>query len=426
MQLFIFSLCSVYAAFLAFFLIMSFPRLRCWSHAFKKQERLQNPTNNKLAVLIPARNESLAVGTLFDCLGEQSYPRERFDVHVIVADPDDPTLEMASRYGFTTHVAAEQTCKSDALDLCLSGILAEDAYRYDAYIVIDADCALDSRFLEEMNNALASGADILCSKKVVKNYFYGESRRCSMSASCNGIIWTLLDNMGNKYKAEKGYPCFTVGTGLMLTARVIREKGGWPYKATMTEDVELMHDGVLDHRRFFYYEHAVLYMEEAEKLSETNKRRRRWMTGVADSERLYAKKVKKSCSFEERYYTSALNHIYGYIGTSVAFSAVCAVLAIVFGLAGISEWTHLALLTLVGVSVIYLSFLVMTVLAIACEGDNIRLSLRRKIALVFIHPLFYMQYIPIVGKALLCPTRKRTWEAIERVDFSAQNKAKGE
>ena len=420
MQLLIYCLCCVYITALAFFLIMSYPRLKCWSYAFKRQERLQNPRKNKLAVLIPARNESLSIGTLFDCLSKQSYLRDLFDVHVIVADGNDPTLEIASQYGYTTLVASAQTCKSDALDLCITGILKEDPYRYDAYIVIDADCALDPNFLEEMNNALLSGADILCSKKVVKNYFFGESRTCSMSASCNGVIWTLLDNMGNKYKSEKGYPCFTVGTGLMLTAKVIREKGGWPYKATMTEDVELMHDGVLDHRRFFYYEHAVLYMEEAQKLSETNKRRRRWMTGVADSERLYRKKVKQGCSFEERYYTSALNHIYGYVGTSVVFSAVCAVLAVILALLGADEWGQLALLALLGISVIYISFFIMTVVAIACEKDNIKLSPYRKVALALIHPLFYMQYIRIVGKALLSSSKKRSWEAIERVDFSAK------
>ena len=129
-------------------------------------------------------------------------------------------------------------------------------------------------------------------KKVVKNYFYGTLKECTMSACCNGLIWTMLDNLGNRYKSAKGYPCFTVGTGLMLTADVIKEKGGWPYKKTLTEDIELMYEAALDHRKFVYYEHAVLYMEEAQKLSVTNKRRRRWLTGVVQSERLYRKAVK--------------------------------------------------------------------------------------------------------------------------------------
>ncbi len=410
-------LTTLYISLLVFFLVMCFPRLKCWTYAFKKQEPIKNPENEKIAVLIPARNESASVGTLFECLSAQTYPRELFDVHVIVADENDATLEMARERGFITHVAADQACKSDALDFCLQKILARNAYEYAAYIIIDADCALEPNYIEEMNNALVSGADIICSKKKVKNYFFGTRRECTMSACCNAIIWTLIDNMGNSYKSAKGYPCFTVGTGLMLRANVIRDKNGWPYKATLTEDMELMHEAAIDHRKFFYYAPAVLYMEEAKKLSVTNKRRRRWMTGVADAERIYRRKAIENCSFEERYYTSSLNHIYGYIGTSVAFTLIMAVLCVILAFGGNSLWSTALALAAVGFAVIYLSFFVMTVIAVLADRENIKLSVPRKIALTFIHPLFYMQYIFIVGKALLLPG-KRKWEAIERVSFS--------
>lgn len=409
-----------YCIAIAFFFAMSLPRLMCWTHAFKKQSRLNNPKQNKLAVLIPARNESMSVGNLFEDISAQSYPRERYDVHVIVSDSEDATIEMARRHGFIPLVVADQTCKSDALDACFQGILSEDPYKYDAYIIIDADCGLDKNFLEEMNNALASGADIICSKKVVKNYFYGTKKKCTLSACCNGIIWTLLDNMGNKYKSAKGYPCFTVGTGLMLTGNLIRDKKGWPYKQTLTEDAELMHDAALDHRKFFYYEHAVLYMEEAQKLSVTNKRRHRWLTGVVQCERLYRKKTSKACTWGERYYTSALNYIYGYVGASAVFAMIMGILTVALALTRSFLWSRTLTLALAGVAVIYLSFLIMTVLAMLCDRQYIKLSVCRKVLLALVHPLFYMQYIYIVGKPLLFPARSKgdTWEVIDRVNFS--------
>ena len=371
-----------------------------------------------MAILIPARNESSSIGTLFDCLSSQTYPRELFDVHVIVADENDPTIQMAQNNGFFAHVNSKQTCKSDALDFCLQKILRKNADEYEAYIVLDADCALDRDFIEQMNNALCSGADIICSKKKVKNYFFGTKKECPMSACCNAIIWTLLDNMGNRYTSANGYPCFPVGTGLLLKASVIKQKNGWPYKATMTEDVELMHEAILDHRKFFYYEHAVIYMEEAQKLSVTNLRRRRWLTGVTDGDRLYRKEVQRKCSFEERYYTSALNHVYRYVGTSVIFSCVMAVIAISLAIASDPLWLTSLMLALSGIGVIYASFLILTIIALLSDRENIKLPLYRKIILTFVHPLFYMQYITIIGKALLRPTKKRTWEAIERIDFS--------
>ena len=419
MELFITVSGVIYLAALAFFLALSFPRLMCWTHAFKSQPRLKNEKQNKLAVLIPARNESLSVGKLFEDICAQSYPRESFDVHVIVSDPADPTVKMAEKFGFFVKVVVEQTCKSDALDACLGDILSSAAFGYDAYIIIDADCGLDADFLAEMNNALSTGADIICSKKIVKNYFYGSKKECPLSACCNGLIWTLLDNMGNKYKSAKGYPCFTVGTGLMLADRVIREKGGWPYKQTLTEDVELMHEAILDHRKFFYYEHAVLYMEEAQKLSVTNKRRRRWLTGVVQSERIYRNQTSERCSFGERYYTSALNYIYGYVGVSVIYTLLMAITAAVLCISGSELWAVALGLAASGVGIIYLSFFVMTLLALMCERKNIKLSPLRFVALALIHPLFYMQYIYIVGKPLLFGTRKKSdeWEVIERVNF---------
>ncbi len=408
-----------FAAASSLFLVLSLPRLACWVYAFKKQQKLINTKNNKLAVLIPARNESMSVGKLFEDIAAQDYPRECFDVHVIVSDPSDPTVKMAEDYGFLPLAVTTQTCKSDALDACMQEILAENPYKYDAYIIVDADCGLDKSFLSEMNNALASGADIICSKKIVKNYFYGTQKECPMSACCNGIIWTLIDNMGNKFKSAKGYPCFTVGTGLMLTARVVREKNGWPYKSTLTEDVELMHEAAIDHRKFFYYEHALLYMEEAQKLSVTNKRRRRWLTGVVQSERLYRKRASCSCSWGERYYTCALNYIYGFIGTAVLYSAVMAVLSLIFAILGNPAYKTALFLFPTGLATVYLSFFIMTLIAVMSDWQYIKLPLYRKIILLFVHPLFYMQYIYIVGKPLLFPKKKSdTWEVIDRVDFS--------
>ncbi len=64
MSFLIYTIVSLYAIIMIYFLIRSFPRLYCWSHAFKAQEKLCNKKQNKLAVLIPARNESMSVGTL--------------------------------------------------------------------------------------------------------------------------------------------------------------------------------------------------------------------------------------------------------------------------------------------------------------------------------------------------------------------------
>ncbi len=425
MKLFDFML-GVYIFCIAVCLILYLPRLRCWLYARYKQPRLKATKNRKLAVIIPARNESAAIGALLESLDRQTYPKDCFGVHIIVKDPMDPTIGIAQKAGASVHVVKGQTCKGDALDGCLKDILTDAPNRYDNYIIVDADCILDEKFLEEMNNAAESGAEVITSKKKVKNYFYGNRETQPLSACCNGIIWTLMDNMGNAAKSKSGLPCFVVGTGLMLRADVVRQNGGWPYRSTVTEDVELQHDTVLQGWRTFYYQYAVLYMEEATNHRVTNKRRRRWMTGVVDSKRLYAPKIAADAKASRRhraiYHTRNLWLVYLFVGIAALFCVSNAVTAVVFSTFHAAEWFYAARNAAIGFLTVYAMFFVMTAVALFADWENIRIPFYRKIELLFVHPLFYMEYIPIVGVALFTGFG-RVWDAIDRVSF-AENEGK--
>ena len=413
----------IYIALSAVGILLYLPRLYCWLWARRKQPKLICEKQHNLALLIPARDESSAVDALFESINRQTYPRACFDAYVIVKDPADPTIAMAKEAGLLTHVVSNQTCKGDALDSCMKRILTDTPSRYDAYIIIDADCVLDDRFCEEMNNAMESGAEIICAKKRVKNYFFGSRRSQPISACCNGLIWTLIDNMGNTAKAARGNTCFTVGTGLLLRADVVRRNCGWPYKATITEDMELMHDIVLKGWKTYYYQHAIIYMEEADNHRVTNKRRRRWMTGVIDSKRLYAPKISAdpvaSRSYRQIYHTRNLWIVYGLVGLSVLFSLANGVTALLLHTFRSGLWFPALRNAVIGFAAIYLMFFVMTAFAIVADYENIKIPFWRKLLLLVVHPLFYMEYIPIVGIALFTHFG-RSWDAIRRVNFAEE------
>lgn len=411
----------IYALIMASLVISYTPRLVCWSYARKKQKRLHNEKQNKIALVVPARNESMSIGALLKSVSAQDYPRELFDLHVIVADENDKTIEMAEAVGGITYVVKDQTCKGDALDFCLKSVINKDPDRYDAYIVIDADCILESDFVSEMNNALASGAEVICAKKKVKNYFFGGKKEQTLSACCNAVIWTLIDNMGNAYKSAHGYPCFTVGTGLMLSKKAVNTLGGWPYRATVTEDMELMQDMVLRDWKSFYYEHAVFYMEEATELSVTNKRRKRWMTGVVDSRRIYAKAHKEDPHHHEKimkfYHVTSLNRVYAMMGISALFSISNLVLSALFTLFESGAVKYALINAAAGAGFIYGAFFIMTLVALIADWENIKLPFYKKMIVLFAHPVFYMKYIEIVAIATFT-NKGRSWEVIDRVDFS--------
>lgn len=403
------------------FYVYYFPRFLAWFGARRPQKRYQNPKRNRLAVIVPARNESKVIGDLLESLEGQTYPKEWFDVHVIVKEESDPSIALAAKHGAHVHIVPAQRCKGDALDACLKAILHDQPGRYDGYFILDADCLADARCLEEMNHAMASDCQVLLSKKVVKNYL--DRRNLSLTAECNGLIWTIIDELGNRYKSDHGHTIMTVGTGLLLRSDFVEEMGGWRYRSTLTEDIELMQDCACRGIKTGYCSYALVYMEEALSLHETNKRRRRWLKGVVDSTRLYRKKLKKSCltpkAKRDRFYVCGLDPVFGYIGTLTVVSLLSALLALGLQVSGDPLWTRAMSFALGGVGLIYLSFFVLTAFCLAADGKHIRLSFWEKVRLLFVHPVFYMGYIPIVAKALVTPPSKE-WEAIARIDFHAE------
>jgi glycosyltransferases, probably involved in cell wall biogenesis len=397
------------------FVALYLPRIIGWFGALRPQKRLTNDKKSRLALLVPARNESLAIGDLLRAIGEQDYDPDFFDVHVIVKEPDDPTIGMAEKIGADVHVVPEQTCKGDALDGALKTILA-DGEKYDAYLIIDADCALAPDFLSRMNDAMASGADVICAKKLVKNHLPAKKGTSNIWTDCNGVIWTLIDDMGNRFKSDHGITCMTVGTGLLLRGSLIEKLGGWPYRETLTEDIELMYDCAANDYSTYYTSYAKCYVEESPIHSMTNKRRWRWMHGVVASRRLYRKKLRQGGNLKNRYYTTALGLTYLYMGICTAYFAFFACASLFTALAGNPMWYRMLIPAAAGFGAIYLSFFLMTACALIVERKNLPYKFFHRLAVLFVHPLFYMEYIRIVGDALLFKKERRGWEVIERVE----------
>ncbi len=423
MKTFIDTVMFVLVIFCAYNFLKYIPRLKAWLTCLKQQKRIHNEKQNRIAVIIPARDESFVITQLFESLKKQSY--KNFGCHVIVKDPFDKSIELTKNFGGKVIVVENQTCKGDALDACLKNILKNDSEEYDAYLICDADCVLDTNFLLEMNNALASNKQIIQGKKVVKNYLSHSSNANTLASECNGIIWTIIDELGNRYKTEKDIVNMTIGTGIMLRSDVVKELKGWPYRQTLTEDIELMYDCILRNFTTYYYQHALIYVEEATSLNMTNKRRFRWLKGVIDSTRLYIKKLKDLPQTKENkrniYYTTALCPVYNFIGGLSVIIGFNFMLGSVLFLSGNMLWTNCLFYGSIAFSSIYFMFFVLTAFCMIIDRKYIKLSLFRKIVLLFVHPLFYMGYIPIIASCLLF-NKDKGWEVIERVDFAREEK----
>ena len=421
---------SFYLILLVITLISYLPRIRAWFYGFKKEKHIVNEKQNKIAVLIPARNESMVIRDLLDSAKSQTYPADKFELHIIVKEHDDPTINIVKEYGYSIHVIENQTCKGDALEYTLQDILKRTPDLYDSYLIVDADCVMEKHMLEELNNAMASGRDVIQCKKIVKNYLYSDRKSNTFATCCHGLIWPLIDDLGNKYKSDHNITAMTIGTGVMFSSRVVKKIGGWPYRQTLTEDIEFMYDCVLQDFTCYYCGFAKIYVEEAISLNMTNKRRTRWMTGVVDSYRIYNDRIRmKEAIYNNKeikrnvYFTTALQKVYFYVGLIISFIVLMLLLSLGFAMFKNDLWINSLIYAMCGFGLLYISFGFMSWMCVLVDWKNIKLNWFKKILLAIIHPFFYMGYIKIVAQALFGKNNKG-WEVIERVDFASNNKEK--
>lgn len=394
------------------FLVLYFPRLIGWFWWIFPQKRLTGEKRHRFALIVPARDEGRAVLPLFKSIAEQSYSADYslFDTYVVVKNPRDEVIGYARGIGAKVYVDEAQKSKGDCLDYCIRHILAAGK-KYDGYIIIDADCRLDVDFLANMNDALASGAQVITGRKLAGNYSMGylnsASKKVVNAITCqNGLVWPIIDELGNRYKSALGLTTMPITTGILIRGDLVEEWGGWIYRQTLTEDMELLRDCACKGIKTFHYSFAKLYLEETPSHTDTNKRRTRWMTGMVAADRLYCRKLLKrrgARAFIDNYYILSLWLVYAYIGTLSV--------AAVFNLVTFRIWQTAAAFML-----IYTAFFALSVMAVLADWKNIGLSWLNKLCLMLVHPFFYMEYILIVGRAVLGKNPKG-WEKIGRVQY---------
>ena len=402
------------------FLILYFPRLIGWFGWIFPQKKLSCEKKHHFALIVPARDEGRAVLPLFQSIKEQSYGREckkeaadrLFDTYVIVKNPHDEVIDYAKEINARVYVDEEQKSKGDCLDYCIRHILMSGR-KYDGYMIVDADCRLDADFMKNMNDALESGAQVITARKLVGNYKINECSHnvrsmtaCNHITCQNGLIWSIIDELGNRFKSAMGFTTMPITTGILIRGDLVEEWGGWNYRQTLTEDMELLRDCACKGIKTFHYSYAKLYLEEAPSHADTNKRRIRWMTGMVEADRLYYRELFKRhglWAFADNYYILSLWIVYAYIGTLSA--------AVFFNIITLNFWQAAAAFLL-----IYTAFFALSVMAVLADWKNIGLSLAGKLGLMLMHPFFYMEYIFIVARAVL-GLKPKSWEKIGRVQY---------
>ena len=231
----------------------------------------RHPASTRFAVLVPARNEELVVGSLINTLLMQDYPPELYDIWVVPNQCTDHTALAARRFG--AHVL-ECTVPVKSKGEVLRFAWERLAHRgYDAVCVFDADNLADPQFLREMNNAYRAGA------RVAQGFRDSKSPYDSVVSGCYSIYYWMMDRLHNGGRAGLGLPAMINGTGFMVAASVLERMGGWRTE-TISEDLELSVQCALEEVQVFWVPKAVTYDEQPLTFRESVKQRRRWTSGT--------------------------------------------------------------------------------------------------------------------------------------------------
>ena len=384
-------------------------------------ERINFPNskkNCKFAILIPARNESKVIDDLFHALAGQKYPKEKFDVFVIVKQKTDKTVEIAQNYGFNVYVDEQQKCKGDALDYAIKDIYAKNL-QYDAFLIFDADNIPTKDFLAEMNKAVCSGYDIGIGYRNSKNWNDG------WVACSTGLTFSIINTLSNKGRTKAGTNCIFSGTGYFIKKSVLDKFAGWPFK-TLTEDYEISQYATLNNLKTAYVENAEFFDEQPTTLAVSIKQRERWVKGFLSANKIYTKKIAKAIFTDKQNKFAKIEQTLGIIPIAMIVADV-----ILYALFQIGFFVTAKIVsvdstlfarqffaTLEGT---YLVLVALTMIMFLAEKKRVQINSKTILSTLLLNPFYMSLYIPIAIKAIF--SKNIGWDKIEHTRTKSQIEA---
>ena len=248
-----------------------FAGVALWGVVKKHREIPRAVPQVRFACVIAARNEAAVIGQLVDSLQAQAYPHTLFRVFVAPNNCTDNTAEIALAHGAEIFLPSGKiTGKGEVLTQVVDKLLAED--EFDAMCVFDADNLVDAQFLQNMNDAIADGA------QVVQGFRDSKNPDQSAMSGCYSIGYWLVNQFYNHSRSTLGLSALVNGSGFAVTKQLLTRLGGW-HTTTMTEDYEFSAQCACVGERVRYAPDARIYDEQPLTFAQSWKQRRRWTTG---------------------------------------------------------------------------------------------------------------------------------------------------
>ena len=292
---------SIFLIIIGLLIVFSSSFLARLNNNFPKEKRKQL---NNFCILIPARDESKVIEDLLISIKNQTKKIPMKDVYIIVEKEDDPTINIAQKYGATIFIRKHLDLKRKgyALDELIKDLEEKKIY-YNAYFIFDADNILDKNYLAEMEKTYQEGYDIGSGYRNLKN---GND---SIISACSGITFAFLNSNGNETKNKQSRNITLSGTGLYISGDLIKKWKSFPFHS-LTEDYELTLYSIEHNLTSYYNKNACFYDEQPIKYKNTINQRTRWIKGYFNTRKEYIPRFRKKLKNNPNF-GSLINEIVG-------------------------------------------------------------------------------------------------------------------
>ena len=267
LQTILFSLQAVLSAIVGYLLMLT-------GAAFRARRTTPLPDGDpthRFLFIIPAHNEERLLPSTLACLRDLDYPASLFAVHVVADNCTDQTAMIARDGGATAHERFndELRGKGYALQWLLQRLWAANE-PHDAVVILDADTVVSRNFLRVMDARLARG------ERVIQAYYAVRDPDQSWSVSLRYAALAVLHYLRPAGRMVLGGSTGLKGNG-MVFARDIMQQHEWT--ASLTEDIELHMELILDGERAMFAPDAVVWAEMPDTLASAQTQNVRWERG---------------------------------------------------------------------------------------------------------------------------------------------------
>ncbi len=223
----------------------------------------------RFAIVVPAHNEELFLQRLLVSTRNQDYPGEFFDTIVVADNCTDSTTDIGRHQGATVleRVDESKRGKGYAIKWALETI---DLDKYDAVLIVDADCFITTNALTSLDGAIQGSQVIQCYSGVGNPDDSWFTRLLDVSRTINNDIYSPA-------KQRLGLSSELTGTGMCFATPILR-KYGWD-AFTIGEDWEYYAKLIQNGEVVGFDWNAKVYHQESSSLKQATSQRMRWSSG---------------------------------------------------------------------------------------------------------------------------------------------------